>query len=225
MSDEIENEEKAGESYEVPAGEEESFESDYVGEEKKSVNQNTLVIGAILAAVVGLTYFMVLRAGPQTASAAGIDNVDPAGETISTFLGGADNNIHLMETMLQKTASIVSRFKTYSDTKQIPLTALNTNPFHFARVETKKTDLDEDAARRAREEQIQDAISSASQLHLQSVLVGGFRKSCIIDGKAYTEGDTVGKFDVLEIRQKTVILGMHGMKLEISMIPAPSAGY
>jgi hypothetical protein len=225
MSDETEFKDQSEESYEKPEGEEESFEGDYVGEEKKSVNQNTLVIGAILAVVVGLTYFMMLKSGPQTASAMDAQAVDPAGQTISDFLGGSGNNIHLMETMLQKTASVVSRFKTYSDTKQIPLASLATNPFHFARVETRKVDLDDQAAHRAREEQIQETIAAASQLHLQSVLIGGARKSCIVDGRAYLEGQQIAdRFQILEIKTHSVIVADNGLKLEISLAPAPSAG-
>ncbi|MDP9172611.1 MAG: hypothetical protein M3O30_01935 [Planctomycetota bacterium] len=225
MSEEFEStEDRTDEFHENGDNQESSMEGDYIGEEKKPVNQNTLVGGAILAVVVGLTYFMMLKSGPQAASAESTIAVDADGQTISGFLGGADNNIHLMETMLQKTANVVARFRTYSDTKQIPLASLQTNPFHFARVETKRADLDEEAAKRAREDQVQDALASAGQLRLQSILIGGSRKSCIIDGKAFAEGDKIGKFEIAEIRQRTVILGESGLRLEISMVPAPSAG-
>jgi hypothetical protein len=198
----------------------ESMESEFVIEApRKTISQSTLLILTLLAGVCGATYLMVVRSGPAKASAETAQQNDAAGQTINTFLGGGVNNIHIMELILQKTASVVARFRSYPGTQQVPLSDLQTNPFHFATLDNHKADVDDDTAKRLRNEQIEAAIAAARQLRLQSVLIGPLSKSCIIDGKFFTTGDKVGKFILREIKANSILIQADGLTLEVMMHP------
>lgn len=199
------------------AGDEEfAAEGDFVDTPRSGVNQNTVALMALVAVVVGVTYFMIVRSGPGKAEAADAQ-AEAAGATINSFLSGGTDNIRVIALMLQKTETVVNRFRAYPSTKQVPLEDLRTNPFHFGRAKAAKADLDDAAVKRQRQEQIDSILAAAKQLRLQSILIGGEHKSCIIDGKVYTQGQIVGRFTLLEIGSRSIIVQSDGVRLEIAM--------
>ncbi|MGD1278403.1 MAG: hypothetical protein ABR964_14415 [Tepidisphaeraceae bacterium] len=199
-----------------PGDEEFAAEGDFVDPPRSGINQNTLALMVLVAVVVGVTYVMVLRSGPGKAAAADAQ-AEAAGATINSFLSGGADNVRVIAMMLQKTETVVNRFRAYPSTKQVPLEDLHTNPFHFGRAKAARADLDDAAVKRQRQEQLESILAAAKQLRLQSILIGDARKSCIIDGKVYTQGQSVGRFTLLEIGSRSIIVQSDGVRLEIAM--------
>jgi len=190
-------------------------ETEFVtGEEKPRVSSSTLVMTGMVLAAVGATYFMMMRAGPGTASAS--TETVAAGQTINQFLNDKGKNLKLMQTMLRDTEEVVKQFQLQPSATQVPLSDLTTNPF---RVNSMVAKTDENAAtlKRKRDADRTAATAAVQALGLQSVTFGTARRSCLIDGKLYGEGDAVGTFVVERINPKSVVVRRDVFRYEISM--------
>ena len=85
----------------------------------------------------GGTYLMYQRQGPASASAATAEAAK-AQKTIDNFLTSGPNGMKMMQEMLHNTEKIVQQFLEYPSAPQVPLSALRTNPFRFAKAEDAK---------------------------------------------------------------------------------------
>jgi hypothetical protein len=70
--------------------------------------------------------------------------------------------------------------------------------------------------RRERQVLIENLARQASQLRLQSTMMGASPKA-VIDGDLVGEGDVVASFRVLKIEPRRIIIEREGIKLEIPM--------
>jgi len=107
-------------------------ESEFITSEpaKPAVNQNLIYI-MVLVLICGGVY-MVYKRQPAAASASSVDT-QQAQATINNFLTSGPNGIKMMEEMLHNTEKIVQQFLEYPSVPQIPLSALHTNPFRYAK--------------------------------------------------------------------------------------------
>src|SRR5581483_4553344 len=191
-------------------------EGEFIGEPKKPLNKQMVLFFAILALACGATYFMYVRSGPQTATAA--PAVSQHEEAVKTFLSGGATNIKSMRVWLQDMNKVVEKFTTFSSAKQVPLAGLIKNPFQFEAAHPKvNTDAEEAARKKKLEEEREAAIKSAQALQLQSIMVSGTRSNCMINGAFYTEGQTVGDFTVEKINAKTVIVREGQFRFQLRM--------
>ena len=58
-------------------------------------------------------------------------------------------------------------------------------------------------------------VLSESRFHLSSILLGGKRKVAVINGKAVSEGETLGKARVVKIDKDNVLLNAGGKKIQL----------
>jgi hypothetical protein len=184
-----------------------------VSEEPKSVNKSTLVLILLVVLGGGGLYLMHLRSGPKTAVAA---QTQEAQQTISSFLSGGDNSIKLMEKALQDTEAVVQRFANYPNTTQVPLTSLQTNPFHVWVIEEDQPKSDVISKRR-KEEERQAVIKSVQALQLQSVMSGSSQKACMINNTLFREGQTVDGFSIEKISAGSVVVRQGQYRFELRM--------
>jgi hypothetical protein len=199
-------------------------EGEFTSPEASSVNRGSLALFGMLALAIGGTYFMYVRVGPKPAAAATAD-AQAAHKTIDSFLNGGTGNIKAMQTMLHDTEKVVQQFAAYPSNNQVPLKDLQTNPFRLADAEPAKSnvDMDADAAKRKHEQQRQEAVKALQGLQLQSVMCGETRRSCMIGGKFYAEGQGVDGFIIEKILQKSIVVkNSNGFRFELKM-PAPAA--
>src|SRR5688500_9129019 len=203
MSDELNNEQQQGGASDADAGGADDLvdalsEPDggaIISEEKKPLNRSTIVTFVVLVIGAGGVWFMYQRTGPGTAAAADKETV-AAKATINNFLSGGSENIKLMESMLRNTQKVVQQFLNYPSMTQVPLSDLRTNPFRV-RAETPagdKTALSEAADKKRREEERLAALKAVQNLQLQSIMFGGARRACMVNGAMYTEGQRIDGF-------------------------------
>lgn len=195
------------------SGSEETGETEFVAEEKKSkVNTSTLGIFGLLVLCAGGTYFMYLRNGPQTANA----DDDTTTETINTFLTDGEKHVTLMKQMLQDTDKVVQRFRQSNSNTQIPLARLQTNPFRMLIPAVENANEGEVTSRRRREEERAAALQAVQDLKLQSVLFGN-RRAAMLNNQMVAEGQTIEGFIVEKITADGVIVRMGVYRFELKM--------
>jgi hypothetical protein len=184
---------------EVPSEEE---ETEFVAQEKKPANQTALMLFAILLIGGAGIYAMYLRIGVKTARAA---SVADAQATISDFMSKGTTNVSLLRKLLDGTANIVEQFKA-PQVVQVPLGDLKANPFHMASVKVPTGEDAEAAAKKKREDERVVALKAVQALRLQTVVVHGDRKACMINNTLYQEGDTLENFTIERIQPNSVIV-------------------
>jgi len=190
-------------------------ETEFVtGEEKKKPSASTLAMFGMVLAAVGATYFMMVKAGPKPV-AASTETVN-ATKTIDQFLKDKSQNLKTMQSMLQDTEKVVGQFLLYPGQTQIPLSDLSSNPFRVASANAKATE-DDALIKRRREAERQAAMNAVQGLRLQSVMFGDVRRSCMINGKLFGEGDVVDAFSVERINANSVIVRRDVYRYEIRM--------
>lgn len=190
-------------------------ETEFVtGEETKKPSASTLAMFGMVLAAVGATYFMMVKAGPKpvAASTATVN----ATKTIDQFLKDESQNLKAMQSMLQDTKKVVGQFLSYPGQTQIPLSDLSSNPFRVASASAKVTE-DDALLKRRREAERQAAMNAVQGLRLQSVMFGDVRRSCMINGKLFGEGDVIDAFSVERINANSVIVRRDVYRYEIRM--------
>jgi hypothetical protein len=185
-----------------------------ISEPKKQVNMTTLVLFGLIALGGGALYLMHLRTGPAEASAAN----PQANATVEQFLSGGQTNIIQMERMLRDTQKVVDQFLTYPSVTQIPLTALQTNPFRQLLDKGPDTSATEAEAKRKKEEERLAIKTAAEALQLQFVMSMGAKSSCMINNRQYREGQQIdGGFTVEKINANSVVVKNGTYRFELKM--------
>jgi len=177
---------------------------------KKQLNMTSVVLFGLIALGGGALYLMHLRTGPAEASAAN----PQANATVEQFLSGGQTNIIQMERMLRDTQKVVDQFLTYPSVTQIPLTALQTNPFRQIEDKGPDASVSEAAAKKKKEEERLAIKTAADALQLQLVMMGA-KSSCMINNSVYREGQVVEGFTVEKINANSVIVRNGTYKFEL----------
>jgi hypothetical protein len=188
----------------------------FVSEEKKPLNTGTLIMaGFLLACGVG-TYLMYTRntqvkASPSADAAA-------AQSTITQFLSDDKQNVSKMKDLLQNTEKAVEQFRAAPAKTQVPLEALQTNPFRFGPVQPDGAPAEDEAAaaKKKAEEMRAATLKAAQALNLQFIVVGK-KKSCLINNGRYLEGQQVGEFTIESISPNSVVIVKDDMRFELKM--------
>jgi hypothetical protein len=200
---------------EAPADDAGPTDEQFVASERKPINGSTIAILVILIAAAGGTYGMYAKAGLQKSLTPG---ANANGATITTFLNGGSGNLRTMLTMLHDTEKVVAQFNDYPGATQVPLRDLHSNPFFFVSSKpAPSVDLDAEAAKRKRDEERAAALKTVQTLQLQSVIVGT-HSSCLINGHAYVEGQTVDDVTVEKVKAQSVIVRISGFRFELKMV-------
>jgi hypothetical protein len=188
-------------------------EVSFITSEKKPLNRTSvLVFGALLLGLGGY-YFMYVRTGPQSASAATAE-AKKADATINQFLSAGAENLRVMQQLRQTTDKVVAQFRN-SSVAQVPVTELQANPFKYAQVSDDATAAA--AAAKKREEERQAALKAVQGLQVQSILHRGTTGTCLINNQAYQEGQVVDGFTVEKITANSVIVRTGAFRFELKM--------
>jgi hypothetical protein len=186
-----------------------------VAGEKQPLSKGTVAMFVILAIAGAGTYGMYVKSGTQSAAAA----ADPkATAVIKEFMTQRDKNAQAMKKMLTDTDAVVRQFTNYR-VQQIPLSGLVANPFRTAPANPAEgsSRLDEEAAKKKREEERVAILKAVNGLQLQSVMHSDSRKSCMINNALYTEGQQVDAFLIEKIAPNCVIVRNGQYRFELRM--------
>jgi hypothetical protein len=186
-----------------------------VPSEKQPLSKGTLAMFLVIAVAGAGTYFMYVRAGPETARGA----VDPdAQRVIKQFMSDRTKNKGAMEQMLRDTESVVKQFLNYPSVKQIPLSSLTANPFRMTAAPADQTPAQvDDREKKQREEERLAVRKAAEALLLQSVMHSDARKSCMINNALYLEGQQIDTFTIEKISPNSVIVRRGAYRFELKM--------
>ena len=191
-------------------------DTEFVATEKKPMNQSVLMLfGIIVIGAIGM-YVMYLRTGPKSAKA-GDPTTASAEAAIANFMKGGSGNIALLRSLLENTAKIVEQFKIYPNVAQVPLSDLKSNPFHVASAKPPPGEDPAEIAKKKKEEERQVAMKAVQGLQLQTVVIRGNRKACMINNTLYQENETVDIFTVDKIAPNSVIVKNGAFRFELKM--------
>src|SRR5438874_3038868 len=191
-------------------------DTEFVATERKPINQSVLMLFAIIVIGAAGMYVMYLRTGPKSAKAA--DPASANAETaIANFMKGGSNNIALLRSLLENTAKIVEQFKVYPNVAQVPLSDLNGNPFHLASAKPPPGEDPVEIAKKKKEEERLVALKSVQTLQLQTIVIRGNRKACMINNTLYQENETIDIFTVDKIAPNSVIVKTGQFRFELKM--------
>lgn len=191
-------------------------ETEFVSAQKKPMNQTAMMLFFIAVVGAAGTYFMYVRNGPAVAKAS--DPVQVKAEAaITDFMKAGHQNVSLLRALLDGTAKIVEQFKAYPNMTQIPLSDLKANPFHFANYKAAPEADPEELAKKKREAERLAVLKSVQTLQLQSVVIRGSRKACMINNTLYQEGEVAEGFTVEKISNNAVIVKQAAYRFELRM--------
>jgi hypothetical protein len=216
MSDsEIEQEEQNGDEAQghFDPGDDSGDSAFVVTQEKEPLSKGTVAMFILLVVAGAGTYFMYVRAGTESASAA---SDIKAQQVIKQFMTEREKNPDAMKKMLLETEEKVRWFRSYPGENQRPLTA---NPFRMTPLEDagKEPRPDDERLKKQREEERIAVLKSVNALQLQSVMHSDVRKSCMINNSLYLEGQQVEGFTIEKISPDAVIVRNGSYRFELRM--------
>ena len=193
----------------------EDLDGAFVGAPRKPADKGAIGVLMLLVAFGGGLYFMYLHNGPSSASAATREQA-AATTTIDEFLKGNGSN-NLMEQTLRDTEKVVHEFQPTATKPPVPVSDLSTNPFRLKAPESGAKE--DDSALRSREQMMAERARishEAAALELQSVMHGS-HSACMVNNSMYHVGDSIGSFQVEEIRTRSVIVKQGSYRFELTM--------
>jgi hypothetical protein len=182
-----------------------------------------LVCGGVMA------YQLLWSKGPQRATAGVASTPAPAARPASSSVESALQQLDAKpkregqeELTVAGVEDLVKKFDTYVQDRQVPLTALQVNPFEVILPKVPKADAPATPARGAAADaapppQKPKANDTTSRLTLSSVMLVGDRGMASINGKLYQVGDNIGDLRVEAIEADRVILDAGGEKVELNL--------
>lgn len=188
----------------------EQSEPEFISETSHHGRNATLVLATLLMAGAGAVWFMRVKAGPAAASAAPTPQAASAEKMFNEVIKDGGQSVTSMRSLLKDTEKLVQQFLNYPAKKQVALESLNTNPFRVTAAKAENTEDDKIKAEKERQEKLatekQELIKSVARLELQSILAGGRVPTCMISGRAYTEGEQVGGHVIETITTNAVVV-------------------
>lgn len=144
-----------------------------------------------------------------------VANAGASAASVDTFLSGGKANLASLGKSIRETRGTVSQL-----IKQpIPASAVadDRDPFVFESSQTKTSTVAAPSSNSAREQAKARLLDSARKLNLQSIMFGSARRSCLISGKLYFEGQPCGEFVVTSIAQDSVYLQGGEFRFELKL--------
>ena len=181
--------------------------------QKASALTNGPAALALAAAVAaGGLYLMHRRSAGPADAAAGEPASVAARENVRGFLvGDGEGSARQVREALADAASVAARFRADGQGRQVPLAMLKTNPFwqEEAAVDADAPPAEVVESRRRERDSREKFDAALSALQLQSIFFGR-EPTCMIDGRSYRVGWTVGDFEIAAIRRDAVELRAEG---------------
>ena len=163
-----------------------------------------------LAGAAGVL-LMARRVGPGNALAAESD----ANRAVKSFITQGPGDLKRIEATLRDTQKVVDRFGTFPNSQQVPLASLRTNPFKSA--DPAPADFGTAPARpdtgRA------TALNDVARLQLQSVMVGGGGRTCMVNNHFCREGQDIDGFIIESIAANSVIVKRGVYRFDLRLQP------
>lgn len=201
------------------------------GRLRVSLSRSNLLLFGLFLVGVGIVAFMSMKKGPQEVSAADKQAEQSVDVAIDKFLArhgepqagpqAPQPDPADARKLISDTRKIVDLFLSFASKNQVPLENLRTNPFRFGEADDSQQPAQDTAAIKAeeaaRQKRIEQARANLRKLRLQTVISGPAGRQAMINSSIVKAGDSIDGFAVLEVQDRTVVLGCEGEKFTLDM--------
>jgi len=198
-----------------PAAADEAAASAPAKRRRLRVDRSTVGLGVLVALAGGGLWHMHVRTAPSLAAA---QKQSAAEAKVKAFLSAGQADIAKLQTSMEQTRRVVEEFAAAGPTTTVAAATAGpvVDPFEFESGTAKPQAAD--AAGMTREELRQRGAEAARKLRVGSVMFGGPRPACLINGKLVVEGGAVDEFTVERITQRSVLLRSGEFRYELQLL-------
>lgn len=182
---------------------------------RRGIDRMTIGVIALIALSAAGVYYMQLRTA-KTGAAIGQASKNAA--SVQTLLQGGQQGLVTLSKNIAQTRDTIEGFSERDSIALANAKPLERDPFKFDAVELPSSVAPTLGANKAaRETARADALVAAKKLQLQSIMYGSARRSCLIDGKLYFEGQSVGGFIVGQIAPGSITVQREEFTFELRL--------
>ena len=210
---------------EVNANVEEAGFADPVGTEaaappvkrrRRGIDRTTVGVAALVTLGAAGIYGMHARTAKSVAF---IDKAAAEAASVQTLLLGGRDGLTALARNIEQTRETIETFSSDNSAALASSRPLERDPFEFRPLEpTQLTpQLSVTANQAARDAARARALEAARRLQLQSIMFGSARRSCLVDGKLYFEGQPLGDFTIARISADSISIQNGESKFELRL--------
>lgn len=181
------------------------------------VDRTTVGVAALIALGGAGLYYMHYR---TAAAVAMVGEEDSKAATLDALLAGGREGLSSLTRDVEATRETIERFSKRDSATLAAARFDERDPFAFRTLELKVTTTAPVVAKAnnaSRDLAKAKALAAAQRLQLQSIMYGSARRSCLIDGKLYFEGQPLGEFTLSRISPDAVLLQTGELRFELRL--------
>lgn len=178
----------------------------------RRLDAGTVFVAALVFAAGAGLYYMHWRTADALKL---ISNATADAASVDTLLSGGRANLATLGKAIRQTQSTVAQLtKTRAP---VPASTLfeSRDPFAFESLEPEVSKPTAAPSNGAREQTKSKLLTQARTLQVQSIMFGSAKRSCLINGKLYFEGQPCGEFVVDTITQSSVFVQSGEFRFEL----------
>jgi hypothetical protein len=181
---------------------------------RKRIDASSLFVAMLVVAAGAGLYYMHWRTAETLKL---IRGADAETASVDTFLSGGRANLALLGQSIRETRATVAQLT--RTPMPVPASSLfdPRDPFAFDSLEPKDAPAPVVASNGAREQTKARLLNQARTLQVQSIMFGSTKRSCLINGKLYFEGQPCGEFSVASITTDSVLLEVDDLRFELRL--------
>ena len=181
---------------------------------RRGVDRMTIGVGLLVALAAGGLYYMHAR---TAAAVAMVSHADAEAATVDAMLAGGRAGLTSLARDVEETRATIDRFTRRDNAELAAVRFDGRDPFAFRSLEPDDSIPLATTNNASREAATAQALAAAQRLQLQSIMYGSARRSCLIDGKLYFEGQPLGEFTLSRISADAVILQTGEFRFELRL--------
>ena len=181
---------------------------------RRGVDRMTVGVGMLVALASGGLYYMHAR---TAAAVAMVSHADAEAATVDAMLAGGRAGLTSLARDVEETRATIERFTRRDNAALAVARGEGRDPFTFRSLETDAAVPLTSTNNASREAAKAQALAAAQRLQLQSIMYGTTRRSCLVDGKLYFEGQPLGEFTLSRISADAVILQSGEFRFELRL--------
>lgn len=182
---------------------------------KPTIDTMTAGVALLVALGAGGLYYM----HAQTArSVAVIASTNANAGSVESLLTGGRAGLARLARDIDQTRQTIEGFSRNGSFALASARPMGRDPFEFHSLEPSQAPVQSGNTNQAAREAARAlALEGARKLQLQSIMYGSAKRSCLVDGKLYFEGQAVGDFTIVRIATDAVTVQSGEFKFELRL--------
>ena len=182
---------------------------------RRAFDRTSIGLAALIALSAAGIYYMHARTAKSVAV---IKDATQNAASVETLLSGGRDGLTNLAKNIEQTRETIEGFSVDESAALAAAKPLERDPFEFRVVELAPlTPVAGNTNHASREEARAKALESARKLQLQSIMYGTSRRSCLVDGKLYFEGQTLGDFTIGRIASDAITIQSGEFRFELRL--------